>query len=184
MVKRSTIKILIYQALVLDTDLSAFYTNLELDITNSIFESGMNIASTDIQYPAIRFKIINEKPLDRGSSHKSKTTVTFDIYFESRKETTDESDELIRLVRAIFDESFGRALGILSEQDTYKTIVDPDDEEEVRVRVWNIDEIANDQFRSDTESKDSAILRQSPGGEYVFSFLRYQMDIADYLSVV
>ena len=59
MVKRSTIKILIYQALVLDTDLSAFYTNLELDITNSIFESGMNIASTDIQYPDIIFNIIN-----------------------------------------------------------------------------------------------------------------------------
>lgn len=175
---RYNIKALLFQAIVQDTAFVAWVVDYHSSLTTTqlVAELGSNVPSTQVKYPAIRYKIVSDLP--ESTDREGMRTVIFDIYMENRDENSDQADDLMGIVRDIFVANKGRALGVFSESSAYATAIGDSDKQ---VRVWDVREVANEQIKSSEErGRNSRDLRLETKGEIYFSMIRFTSTMADW----
>lgn len=178
--ERYKIKSLVFQYLVQNTDLiSWFTTNYPSEsIVDHLAEHGQRLSIEETLFPTIRYRLVSDLPLDNCDDCGGKVEVLFDIYIESRKDDTTESDELIDLIRSILSIDCQTGIGTFSESTAYSDAVGLNNE----VQVWDCKEINNDQVLpeggNETMTGSMRVTNIETLGRSIFSALRYQMTIA------
>jgi hypothetical protein len=175
-----TKKIVIYQRLLQSIDLLNWYTSRysASSLQPYIYESSQSLPSKDIKYPSIRYKLL--PPMHPIASCDLCTEeMIFDIYIESRKENTNESDELIDIVRNLFFENCGRGTGIFTETNEQYILLTGGQRQ---VHTWDAEVIFQDQFGGDPNEgriNASGLANIHTDGQYFFNVLRFKIAIAE-----
>lgn len=182
-VKTYALKAAIYQMIVQHPDFLAWaaaeYPALD-DPTKLVKEVGSNSPSKDTIMPAICYRVVYNDP--EKQPRRDIRLVTFDILAESNKNSTDELDELLDLMRDIFLDNDGRELGIFTEGSGYKDAVGATGEE-LSLMLWGVKEIARGEITPDpTFSTGSDQLLAMPN--YHYGYVRMQMTVADARSIM
>ena len=180
MISRNKIKTLLYQRLYQNVQLQDWYSSHYSagSLQPYIFEAGQRIPSEEIPFPAIRYKLL--PPLWPVSSCENCTEdIYFDIYIESRKENTNESDELMDIIRDIFFERCGRGTGIFSqENEAYLELTSGNG----GIETWDAEEVYQDQFTSDPaqgQALNRAVAGIHADGFTIIGILRFKITIAN-----
>lgn len=179
MVTRSKIKTMIYQNLVQDSDLQVY---LGANYLEKIAESGQEIQSNNIKYPAIRYRIVSDIPALLCRDCQDRRHLIFDIMFETRMESKYQSDDLIDLVRDIFTNQNKKRISDLTVTPAYNSDVGILNKTKNQPELYATDckEIGMNQIGSSDEPTEGAGIKGDMlNGRLQHTMIRFECYVLD-----